>query len=79
MLEPSSTQAPIPGPLINRPRAIDFMRRTEMEALLVSAPMSVYYATGATPVMSRFTQLNMTAALVPADPKRRIAYLGGGL
>jgi Xaa-Pro aminopeptidase len=49
-----------------------------MESLLLTAPMNVYYATGATPIMSRFTQVNMTAALVPADPKRSIAYLGGG-
>jgi Xaa-Pro aminopeptidase len=54
------------------------MRRIGLEALLVSAPMNVYYVTGATPVMSRFSQTNMTAALLPADLKRPIAYLGGG-
>ena len=41
-------------------------------------PMNVYYVTGAVPVMSRFTQINMTAALLPADLKRPIAYVGGG-
>jgi len=66
------------GPLLNRERATELMHRVGLDALLVSAPMNVYYATGATPVMSRFSQTNMTAALLPADPKRSIAYLGGG-
>jgi Xaa-Pro aminopeptidase len=70
--------APGMGVLLNRDRATDLMRRVGFEALLVSAPMNVYYVTGATPVMSRFTQVNMTAALLPADPKRPIAYFGGG-
>lgn len=70
--------APVIGPILNRERATALMRRIGLEALLVSAPMNVYYVTGATPVMSRFSQTNMTAALLPADPKRPIAYLGGG-
>ena len=70
--------APAAAPLLNRERATELMRRVGMDALLVSAPMNVYYVTGATPVMSRFTQINMTAALLPADLKRSIAYLGGG-
>jgi Xaa-Pro aminopeptidase len=70
--------APVVGPVLNRERATSLMRRIGLEALLVSAPMNVYYVTGATPVMSRFSQTNMTAALLPADPKRPIAYLGGG-
>lgn len=64
--------------LLNRPRATDIMRRAGLDAILVTLPMNVYYVTGATPVMSRFTQLNMTAALLPADPARPIAYFGGG-
>jgi Xaa-Pro aminopeptidase len=64
--------------LFNRPRATEYMERAGLEALLVAAPMNVYYATGGTPVMSRFTQVNMTAALVPANPRLPIAYLGGG-
>ncbi len=75
---PSTSFAPAVPLLLNRERATELMRRVGLEALLVSAPMNVYYATGATPVMSRFTQVNMTAALLPADPKRPIAYLGGG-
>src|ERR1700676_4090822 len=70
--------APAAAPLLNRERATELMRRVGMDALLVSAPMNVYYVTGATPVMSRFTQINMTAAFLPADLKRSIAYLGGG-
>src|SRR5882757_142262 len=63
------------GPLFNRQRANELMRRADMEALLLTAPINVYYATGAMPGASRFTQVNMTAALVPADLKRPIAYL----
>jgi Xaa-Pro aminopeptidase len=74
----STDAAPAAAPLLNRERASELMRRAGFEALLVSAPMNVYYVTGATPVMSRFTQVNMTAALLPADLKRPIAYLGGG-
>jgi hypothetical protein len=64
--------------LLNRPRATEYMQQAGLEALLLAAPMNVYYATGGTPVMSRFTQVNMTAALVPANPRLPIAYLGGG-
>src|SRR5882724_5261437 len=66
------------GPLFNRQRASELMRRADMEALLLTAPMNVYYVTGAIPGASRYTQVNMTAALVPADPKRPIAYLASG-
>src|ERR1700677_640209 len=77
-LTSSGGVAPAATALLNRERATALMRRVGLEALFVSAPMNVYYATGATPVMSRFTDINMTAALLPADPKRPIAYLGGG-
>jgi Xaa-Pro aminopeptidase len=69
---------PALSPLVNRARATDLMQRAGIDAFVLTAPMNVYYATGASPVMSRFTQVNMTAALVPADPQRSIAYLGGG-
>jgi Xaa-Pro aminopeptidase len=74
----SEAGTPTLSPLMNRARATELMQRAGVDALLLGAPMNVYYATGATPVMSRFTQVNMTAALVPADPQRSIAYLGGG-
>jgi Xaa-Pro aminopeptidase len=74
----AAPQFALVGPLIDRERATALMRRAGLDALLVTAPLNVYYATGANPVMSRFTQVNVTAALVPADPKRPIAYVGGG-
>jgi Xaa-Pro aminopeptidase len=73
-----SPQFAVPGPLMDRERAASLLRRGGLDALLVTAPLNVYYATGANPVMSRFTQVNVTAALVPANPKRPIAYIGGG-
>ena len=74
----SSNATGTQGMLLNRERATDLMRRTGLEAILVAAPMNVYYTTGATPIMSRFTENSVAAALLPADPKRPIAYLGGG-
>src|SRR6267154_667892 len=68
-----------PNPaLINRPRASEVMRRAGLDAIVVTAPMNVYYATRGIPLLSRFTQIHMTAALIPADPARTIAYVGSG-
>ncbi len=52
-LSSSVGAAPAATALLNRERATTLMRRVGLEALLVSGPMNVYYATGATPVMSR--------------------------
>jgi Xaa-Pro aminopeptidase len=75
---PAETNESGTAPLLNRSRATEIMRRGGLDAILVTLPMNVYYVTGATPVMSRFTQVNMTAALLPADPMRPVAYFGGG-
>jgi len=66
------------GPLLNRARATEFMRRAGLDGLVVTAPLNVYYLTNAVPVLSRFSQVNTTAAVLPADPGRPIAYVAGG-
>jgi Xaa-Pro aminopeptidase len=66
------------GPLFDRQRASEFMRRADLEALLLTLPLNVYHTTGAIPGASRYTQVNMTAALVPADLTRPVAYLASG-
>jgi Xaa-Pro aminopeptidase len=66
------------GALLNRERATDIMRRARIDAIAVSSPLNTYYVTNAVPVLSRFTQVNTAFALLPADPKRPIAYIAGG-
>jgi Xaa-Pro aminopeptidase len=71
--------APPPiGALLNRERASRLMRRAGFDALLVTLPLNVYYATNAVPVLSRFSPVNTTAAVVPADSSAPIAYLSSG-
>jgi Xaa-Pro aminopeptidase len=66
------------GPLLNRPRAHEFMKRAGLDALVVSAPLNVYYVTNAVPVLGRFSAVHTTLAILPADPTRPIAYVAGG-
>jgi Xaa-Pro aminopeptidase len=48
-------------PFLNRERATSLMRIAGLDAIVASSPLNVYYLTGAFPVMSRFSQLNVTA------------------
>jgi Xaa-Pro aminopeptidase len=64
--------------LVNRARATDVMRQVGLDGIVVTSPLNVYYATNGIPLLSRFSQVNMTAAVVPADLKRSIAYIGSG-
>jgi Xaa-Pro aminopeptidase len=84
-LPAAETPAPAPpispgvvGTLLNRPRAHDYMKRAGLDALLVSAPLNVYYLTNAVPVLGRFSAVHTALALLPADPSRPIAYIAGG-
>ena len=54
------------------------MRRAQLDGLVVTSPMNVYYLTNAVPVLSRFSQVNTTVAILSADPSRPIAYVAGG-
>src|ERR1700681_1849082 len=62
----------------NRERASSLMRIAGLDAIVASSPLNVYYLTGAFPIMSRFSQLNVTAAVLPADPAQPIGYVAGG-
>lgn len=63
---------------VDRERAAALMRRLRLDALVVSSPINVYYLTGAFPVTSRFSQHDMTAAVLPADLNQPIAYVSAG-
>jgi Xaa-Pro aminopeptidase len=63
------------GPLFNRARATDIMRRAGLSGLAVTSPLNVYYTTNALPVLSRFSQINSTVALIPANPSLPIAFI----
>ena len=66
------------GALLNRERATRMMREAHLDALLLTSPLNVYYATNAVPVLSRFSTDNTAFAVVPADPGRSIAYVTDG-
>jgi len=66
------------GALLNRERAIRIMRQAGLDALFLTSPLNVYYATNAVPVLSRFSTDNTAFAVVPADPARPIAYVTDG-
>jgi Xaa-Pro aminopeptidase len=62
--------------LINRPRATDILARAGLDALVVSDPLNVYYATSKVPVLDRMTTAHQSLAVIPADPSRPVAYVG---
>jgi Xaa-Pro aminopeptidase len=66
------------GALLNRERATRIMRQARLDALFLTSPLNVYYATNAVPVLSRFSTDNTAFAVVPADPARPIGYITDG-
>jgi Xaa-Pro aminopeptidase len=72
------TQSISVASLVNRERATHVMRRVALDGIVVMSPLNVYYLTGGIPLLSRFTQIGMTAAVIPSDPKKSIAYIGSG-
>src|SRR5580704_19077991 len=73
---PSDHPSPAPpeplGALLNRDRATRIMREAHLDALFLTSPLNVYYATNAVPVLSRFSTDNTAFAVVPGDPARPI-------
>lgn len=67
--------APAPS-LINRERASEVMRRASLEALVLAQPLNVYYATTKLPVLDRMTSTHQAVAIVPADARQPVAYVG---
>jgi Xaa-Pro aminopeptidase len=66
------------GALLNRERATRIMREAHLDALFLTSPLNVYYATNAVPVLSRFSTDNTAFAVVPGDPAGPIAYVTDG-
>jgi Xaa-Pro aminopeptidase len=61
--------------LVNRERATRIMRRVGLDGIVVTSAINVYYLSSGIPLLSRFTQLGMTAAVIPSNPKEPIAYI----
>jgi len=72
---PSADPPELLGALLNRERATRIMREARLDALFLTSPLNVYYATNAVPVLSRFSTDNTAFAVVPADPARPIGYI----
>ena len=75
---PSADTPELLGALLNRERATRIMREARLDALFLTSPLNVYYATNAVPVLSRFSTDNTAFAVVPADPARPIGYITDG-
>jgi Xaa-Pro aminopeptidase len=75
---PSADPPELLGALLNRERATRIMREARLDALFLTSPLNVYYATNAVPVLSRFSTDNTAFAVVPADPARPIGYITDG-
>jgi Xaa-Pro aminopeptidase len=78
--EAAAPAAPPPaiGPLLNRERASRLLRLAGLDGLVVTLPLNVYYVTNAVPVLSRFSAVSTTVAVLPADPSLPIAFLSSG-
>ena len=64
--------------LINRPRATEILQQAGLEALVVSHPLSVYYATNKRPVLDRMSTTHQSLAVIPRDASRPIVCIGSG-
>ena len=72
-------QAPAGAPrLVNRPRASDILARAGLDALVLTEPLNVYYATSKLPVLDRMTSTHQSIAVIPADANLPVAYIGPG-
>ena len=47
-----------------------------MDALIVSQPLNVYYATSKLPVLDRMTSSHQSLAVIPANPSLPVSYIG---
>ncbi len=52
------------------------MAACEISALVVSHPLHVYYATTKLPVLDRMTSFHQSLAVIPADPRLPVCYVG---
>jgi Xaa-Pro aminopeptidase len=62
--------------LLNRTRASEILRRTGLEAFVITHPLNVYYATAKIPVLDRMSTTHQALAVIPADETRPVCYIG---
>lgn len=62
-------------PFLNRERATRILADEGLDALLVGAGSSVYYATSFYPLLERMSYANTALALLPRDPARPVALI----
>lgn len=62
--------------LLNRARASQVLALARLDALAVSQPLNVYYATTKLPVLDRMTSRHQSLAVIPADPAKPVSYVG---
>jgi Xaa-Pro aminopeptidase len=62
--------------LLNRERATEILAHTRLDALALSDPLNVYYATSKLPVLDRMTTTHQSLAVIPADPRLPVTYSG---
>ncbi len=62
--------------LLHRERATEILARSGLDALVLSHPLNVYYATSKLPVLDRMTSTHQSIAVIPADPRGPVAYAG---
>jgi Xaa-Pro aminopeptidase len=62
--------------LLNRARATAILAAARLDALVLSEPLNVYYATTKLPVLDRITSSHQSLAVIPADPARPVGYVG---
>lgn len=65
-------------PLLNIERARYFMRRDDVDALIVTDPANVFYATNQWPALDRMGFRHSTFAIVPRDPQRPLTLVMQG-
>jgi Xaa-Pro aminopeptidase len=64
--------------LINRARATQILSAANLDALLVSHPLNVYYATNKRPVLDRMTTTHQSLAVIPREATAPIVCMGSG-
>ncbi len=62
--------------LLNRARASDILRRSSLEAFVITHPLNVYYATSKIPVLDRMSSTHQSLAVISVDESQPVCYLG---
>lgn len=74
---PLRTLAPVSAPsaLIDRERASAILRRSGLDALVLTVPENVYHATGIWPPLERLGLCESSVAIVPRNPADPVAWV----